>query len=304
MRKEWLETDYYAVLGVSKDASDKDIKKAYRKLAQQYHPDKNPGDAAAETRFKQANEAYDVLGDADQRQEYDHARQMGQFVGTPGGGQQYVRVEDLFGEGGAPFDLFGSGFGDLFGRAGAGGVRSTPRRGADISAEMALTFHEAIAGVTKELSVNGARVKVKFPQGIEDGSRIRVRGKGAPGMNGASAGDLYVTVRVGSHPVFGRKGANLMLTVPVTFVEAALGSTITVPTLGDPVKLKVPAGTATGKTFRVSGRGVASAKSTGDLMVTVEVAVPAELSDEQRAKLEEFGALDPTANPRAHLGMS
>lgn len=303
MRKEWLETDYYALLGVPKDAPQKDIKKAYRKLAQQYHPDKNPGDTASENRFKEASEAYDVLGDPEQRKEYDHARQMGRFVGTPGGGQQYVRVEDLFGEGGAPFDLFGSGVGDLFGRAGSR-ARTVARPGRDLSADMALTFHEAIAGVTKEISINGAKVRVKIPQGIDDGARIRVRGKGEPGINGGPAGDLYVTVRVGSHPVFGRTGGNLRLIVPITFVEAALGATISVPTLGETVKLKIPAGTPNAKTFRVRGRGIATAKATGDMLVTVEVAVPAALSDEQRAKLKEFGELDPDPNPRTHLGVS
>ena len=299
MRPEWLETDYYAVLGVPKDASDKDIKKAYRKLAQQYHPDKNPGDTAAEDRFKAASEAYAVVGDTEQRQEYDHARQMGQFVGTPGGGQRYVRVEDLFGEGGS-FELFGGGMGDLFGRA-----RNAPRQGRDLSAELGLTFHEAISGVTRDLSINGSKVKVKIPQGVEDGSRIRVRGKGEPGPNGGPPGDLFVTVRAGTHPLFDRKGANLLLTVPITFTEAALGATISVPTLGgDPVKLKIPPGTPHGKTFRVRGRGVETPKRTGDLLVTVEIAVPTDMSDEQRAKLEELAALAPLPDVRAHLGVS
>ncbi len=299
MRPEWLETDYYAVLGVPKDASDKDIKKAYRKLAQQYHPDKNPGDTAAEDRFKAASEAYAVVGDTEQRKEYDHARQMGQFVGTPGGGQRYVRVEDLFGEGGS-FELFGGGMGDLFGRA-----RNAPRQGRDLSAELGLTFHEAISGVTRDLSINGSKVKVKIPQGVEDGSRIRVRGKGEPGPNGGPPGDLFVTVRAGTHPLFDRKGANLLLTVPITFTEAALGATISVPTLGgDPVKLKIPPGTPHGKTFRVRGRGVETPKRTGDLLVTVEIAVPTDMSDEQRAKLEELAALAPLPDVRAHLGVS
>jgi molecular chaperone DnaJ len=299
VRPEWLETDYYAVLGVPKDASDKDIKKAYRKLAQQYHPDKNPGDTVAEDRFKAASEAYAVVGDAEQRKEYDHARQMGQFVGTPGGGQRYVRVEDLFGEGGS-FELFGGGMGDLLGRA-----RNAPRQGRDLSAELGLTFHEAISGVTRDLSINGSKVKVKIPQGVEDGSRIRVRGKGEPGPNGGPPGDLFVTVRAGTHPLFDRKGANLLLTVPITFTEAALGATISVPTLGgDPVKLKIPPGTPHGKTFRVRGRGVETPKRTGDLLVTVEIAVPTDMSDEQRAKLEELAALAPLPDVRAHLGVS
>jgi molecular chaperone DnaJ len=303
MRPEWLETDYYAVLGVPKDASKADIKKAYRKLAQQYHPDKNPGDGDAENRFKEVSEAYAVLGDTDERKEYDHARQMGQFVGTPGGGQRYVRVEDLFGEGGggSPFEIFGGGMGDLFGRT-ATAARNTPRQGRDLSAELALTFHEAISGVTKELSVGGSTVKVKIPRGIEDGARIRVRGRGEPGANGGPAGDLYVTVRTATHPVFGRKGANLLLTAPITFT--ALGATIAVPTLGDPVKLRIPAGTPGGKTFRVRGRGVETAKRTGDLLVTVDVLVPTDLDEAARSKLEEFAALGVEDDPRAHLGVS
>jgi molecular chaperone DnaJ len=305
MRPEWLETDYYAVLGVPKDAPDKDVKKAYRKLAQQFHPDKNPGDPVAEERFKQASEAYAVVGDPDLRKEYDHAREMGQFVSTPGGGQRYVRVEDLFGEGGGTvFDLFGGGMGDLFGRGPAAG-RPVVRPGRDQTAELGLTFHEAIGGVTKELSIGGARVKVKIPKGIEDGARVRVRGKGEPGINGGPNGDLFVTVRVGNHPLFGRKGANLLLTVPVTFIEAALGATIGVPTLaGDPVRLRIPPGTPHGKTFRVTGRGVETSTGTGDLLVTVEVVVPTELSDDEKAKLAELAALASGPDPRAYLGVS
>ena len=177
MRKEWLDTDYYAVLGVAKDASDKDIKKAYRKLAQQHHPDTNPG-AEAETKFKEVNEAYEVLGDAEKRKEYDHVREMGYFVGDPGGGQQYVRVEDLLGgaSGGSPFDLFG-GIGDIFGT-----TARRARKGQDLSADVTLTFHEAISGTTKEFSVGGARLKVKIPRGVGDLARIRLRGKGGAGV--------------------------------------------------------------------------------------------------------------------------
>ncbi|HSF84496.1 MAG TPA: DnaJ C-terminal domain-containing protein [Acidimicrobiia bacterium] len=304
MRKEWLETDYYAVLGVSKGAAAKDIKKAYRKLAQQYHPDTNQGDESAERRFKEINEAYDVLGDEETRKEYDHVREMGYFVGGPQGGQQYVRVEDLFGQAGgdaSPFDLFG-GIGDLFGRAGAGG-RVRAQAGRDVSAEITLSFHEAIAGVTRELSVNGSRVKVKIPRGIDDGARIRVAGKGEPGFNAGPSGDLFVKVRVGSHPIFGRTGKHLTITVPITFAEAALGAEINVPTLDGKVRLRIPAGTPTGKTFRVREKGVSTSKETGDLLVTVEVAVPTDLTDEQRSLLEKLRDNGPAENPRSHLGV-
>ncbi len=312
MRKEWLETDYYAVLGVPKDASEKDLKKAYRKLAQQYHPDKNPGDTAAELKFKELNEAYDVLGKAETRKEYDHAREMGYFVGGPGGaaggGTQYVRVEDLFGGGGqgqaggaGGFDFFG-GIGDLFGRSGGTTRQARPQPGRDVSAEMSLTFHEAISGTTKELSVNGSHVKVKIPRGIDDGARVRLKNKGEPGYNGGAAGDLYVKVHVASHPVFGRSGKNLTISVPVTFTEAALGAEINVPTLDGKVRLRIPPGTPTGKTFRVSGKGVESAKTTGDLLVTVDVHVPTKLTDEQRKALEAF-AEQMDEDPRSHLGV-
>ena len=305
MRKEWLEKDYYSTLGVEKDASDKAIKKAFRKLAQQYHPDANPGDATAETRFKDINEAYDVIGNAETRSEYDKVRDMGYFVGGPGGagGPQYVRVEDLFeggGVSGSPFDLFG-GLGDLFGR------QSTTRQrpGQDLTTELGLTFHQAVSGVTRELSVGGQTVKVKIPQGVTDGTRIRVKGKGGPGGNGAPPGDLYVVVNAAPHPIFERSGKlDLRVTAPITFVEAALGADITVPTLEGSVKLRIPAGTSHGKTFRVQGRGVKDAKdNTGDLLVSVEVTVPSDLTEEQKALLEKFRDNGPEENPRSHLGV-
>ncbi len=299
MRKEWLETDYYSVLGVPKDASEKDVKRAYRKLAQEYHPDKNPNDTAAELKFKEINEAYDVIGDAETRKEYDHAREMGYFVGGPGGGQQYVRVEDLFGGGGSSFDLFG-GVNDLFGRTAR---QPRPQRGQDVATEISLSFHDAISGTTRELSVNGSRVKVRIPQGVADGARIRVAGKGEPGYSGGPSGDLYVKVHVAEHPVFGRRGRNLTINVPITFLEAALGAEIDVPTLEGKVRLRLAPGTQTGKTFRVAGKGVATGKGTGDLLVTVEVRVPDNLNDEQRAALEAFGDAGPQPNPRAHLGV-
>jgi molecular chaperone DnaJ len=300
MRKEWLETDYYAVLGVDSGASAKEIKQAYRKLAQKYHPDTNAGDTAAETRFKEVNEAYEVIGDAETRKEYDHAREMGYFVGGPGGAQQYVRVEDLMGGGrGSPFDLLG-GFGDLFGRT--GGVRA--RNGDDLSAEMHLSFHDAIAGPTRQITVNGQTIKVKIPKGVADGARIRVKGRGGPGRNGGAPGDLYVTVRVASHPIFGRRGKHLTLEVPITFVEAALGADIDVPTLEGKVRLRVPAGTQSGKTLRVRNHGVEDTKGKrGDLLVTVNVVVPEKLTDEGKDLLQRYRLQDPDQNPRSHLGV-
>ena len=305
MRKEWLDSDYYALLGVSKDASEKEIKKAYRKLAQEFHPDRNPGDTAAEEKFKELNEAYDVIGDTETRKEYDHVREMGYFVGGPGGGQQYVRVEDLFGQpqaSGSPFDLFG-GLTDLFGNTGQRGRRSAAAQGSDLQTDLSLTFYEAISGVTREISVDGQRIKVKIPKGVDDGSRIRLRGKGQPGLGGGPHGDLYVTVHVGKHPTFRRSGNTVHLDVPITITEATLGADITVPTLEGNVTLRVPPGTASGTVLRVKNKGIEDGKGVvGDLRVTVEVQIPKTITDEQRALLEKFAA-DGDDNPRAHLGV-
>ncbi len=306
MRKEWLEKDYYAELGVDKNASQKEIKKAFRSLARKFHPDNNPDDATAEARFKEINEAYDTLSDEETRKEYDHAREMGYFVGGPEGAQQYVRVEDLFGggaagaRGGAPQDLFG-GFQDLFS---GGARRPRPQKGADMSGSITLSFHEALAGPTKEIVVNGKRVKVKIPKGVADGTKVRVKGKGAPGVNGGPAGDLIVKVRVGTHPIFGRKGKrDLTIDVPITYTEAALGAVISIPTLDGSSKIKIPAGTQGGTTMKLSGKGVETAKGTGNLLVTLHIAVPTSISDDEREALEALRRAENGWNPRAHLGV-
>jgi molecular chaperone DnaJ len=366
-QREWLDKDYYQTLGVSSTATDKELTRAYRKLAKQYHPDANP---ASEDKFKEISAAYDVLGDAAKRKEYDDVRRLGAsgfpggFGGGPGAGT--FRVEDL------------GDLGDLFGGLGGFGGRRNrqpgPRRWADVEAELHLSFEDAVRGVTTSVNVAGeARcetchgsgaapgtspvtcptchgtgelsdnqglfslsrvcpqcsgrgtiietpcptcrgtgvtrrtrsVKVRIPAGVEDGQRIRVKGRGAPGRANGPAGDLYVVVHVGTHPLFGRRGKNLTLTVPVTFAEATLGTTITVPTLDEPVTLRVPAGTPTGQTFRVKGRGVPSGgrRGGGDLLVTVEVAVPKKLTDEQRTAVEELARVSDAA-PRDHLATS
>jgi len=305
MRKEWLEKDYYATLSVSKDAPQKEIKKAFRKLAREFHPDNNPDDAVAEARFKEINEAYDTLSDEDERKEYDHVREMGYFVGDQGGQQQYVRVEDVFGDrsGGSFQDLFG-GLGDIFGQV-QGGRQQQPRpmAGQNLQSDISLTFHEALAGPTKTIGVDGRTVKVKVPQGIADGTKVRLKGKGGPGANGGPAGDLFVRVHVASHPVFGRTGKrDLTISVPVTFSEAALGAVIQIPTLDGDTKIRVPAGTQGGTTMKVSGKGVETANGSGDLLVTITLAVPVELSDKQRELLEMFRD-DSPENPREHLGV-
>ncbi len=308
MRREWLERDYYGALGVDSGASAKDIKAAYRKLAQQYHPDNNPGDADAEARFKEISEAYRVLSDDEERKQYDQARDAfsrGTFVGDPGGGAQYVRIDDL-GDLGEAFGggLFG-GLGDLFGFGGRG--RARPQRGADLEADLSLTFHEAIQGVTKTLTVSGPEgrrtVSAKIPSGVNNGARIRLRGKGAPGVGGGEAGDLFVRIHAASHPVFDRSGKDLKVRLPISFAEAALGATVTAPTLDGKVTLKIPAGTASGKTFRVTGRGVQAPDGDGDLLVTVEVEVPDQLNPETRHLIEQLRDSDDDHNPRSHLGV-
>jgi molecular chaperone DnaJ len=305
MRKEWLEKDYYATLGVSKNASEKDIKKAFRKLARELHPDNNPDNAVAEARFKEVNEAYDVLSDPNERKEYDHVREMGYFVGDSGGHQQYVRVEDLFGGRGGSGgfgDLLG-GLGDLFGQGGRA-RQPRPVAGRDVQADVSLTFHEALNGATKTVGVNGRQVKVKVPMGIADGAKVRLAGKGAPGANGGPAGDLFVRVHVAPHPIFGRSGKrDLTITVPITFVEAALGAVVEVPTLDGTTKIKIPPGTQSGKTLKVTGKGVQTKDTTGDLLVTLEVKVPRDVTGEQRELLERFRDVTPGDNPRQHLGV-
>jgi len=371
--KDFIEKDYYAALGVAKDASAAEIKKAYRGLARDLHPDKNPNNDAAEAKFKEVSEAYDVLSDTTRRSEYDEARRLfgaggfrpggfggGRSGGAPGG--QTYDFNDLFGgsaAGGGGVGGLGDLFGGLFGTgAGAGTqTRSRPARGRDVETEATLSFEEAVRGVTVPLrmqspgtcrncSGTGARpgtapktcptcrgagvttrnqgsfafsepcrdcrgsgtvvddpcpecrgsgitsqtrtITVRIPPGVKDGQRIRIAGKGSPGQRGAPAGDLYVVVHVGGHDLFTRSGNNLALTVPISYAEAALGTTVRVPTLDGAVTLKVPAGTASGQAFRIKGGGVPAAKKSGDLLVTVEVAVPRELSDDARTALQAF----------------
>jgi molecular chaperone DnaJ len=293
-QREWLEKDYYATLGVSSTASKDEIKKAYRKLAQKYHPDTNKGDSAAEARFKEISEAHAVLGNDEKRKEYDELRRYGGggFGFRPGpGGARRVQVDigDLFG-GGNGVDI-----GDLFGGFGFRG----PRKGADTEAEVVLAFEQAVEGTTIELA-SGA--KVRIPPAVTDGTRIRVAGKGAPGPGGGEPGDLYVNVRVRPHPVFtqGRDG-DLTVEVPVTFPEAALGANVVVPTLDGQVTVKVPPGTQHGRTLRVRGKGGPRARgSNGDLLVKIAVEVPRKLSKKEREALERFAEVH-EASPRAHL---
>lgn len=321
---DWLEKDFYKILGVPKNADEAAIKKAYRKLARKLHPDTNAGDPTAEQRFKEVGEAYSVLSDAEQRKQYDSYRAMAsggaRFAAGPGGGG--AGFEDLFGgmfgggaggPGGGSRVRFSPGSGgtsggpsleDLLGGVFGGGFSAprAPQRGADISASTRLPFRDATQGATIRLSVNGTPLTVRIPAGVRDGQKIRLRGKGQPGDSGAPAGDLVVTVAVEPHPVFSLSGKNLRVTVPVTFDEAALGADIDVPTLeGGTVRVKVPAGTPSGRTLRVRGRGVGSGESAGDLLVTLQVVVPQRLSKAAREAVAQFAAATSGEDVRADL---
>ena len=385
-QREWFEKDYYKVLGVDPKATEKEISRAYRKLAKQFHPDANPGDAAAEERFKEVSAAHEVLGDAEKRKEYDQVREMvasglgpgGFGAGFPGGGfggsaGQTFNFDDI-GLG----DILGGLFGSQGGAAGRGrrgrrGRAQGPARGADLETELYLDFLDAVHGVTTSVHLTGEAVcsvchgtgakpgttpdvcpacngtgdvivdqgpfsfsqvcpqcggrgaivtdkcrnckgrgieirdreiKVKIPAGVQGGQRIKVAGRGAPGRFGGPPGDLYVTVHVHQHPVFGRSGrANLTVKVPITFAEATLGAQVKVPTLDGAVTVKVKPGTQSGTTVKVPGRGITPAKGEpGDLLVTFVVEIPRDLTDEERAAVEALAATM-RDNPRAHLGV-
>jgi molecular chaperone DnaJ len=381
-QREWFEKDYYAVLGLTKGATEKEITRAYRKLAKQHHPDANPGNKDAEEKFKDISAAYDVLSDAARRKEYDEVRAMVASGANPFAGAGGFGGPGGFGDGGnirfETGDMGGLGdlLGNLFGRAGRRQANrqpgAGPRRGGDLEAEVHLSFEDAVRGATIAVQLTGAapchtcggtgaapgtvpqtcpqcngvgtlavdqgpfsfsqicprcggtgrvvekpcptcggsgsetrtrEVKVRIPVGVADGQRVRVKGKGTAGNNGGPPGDLYVTVHVAPHPVFGRKGDDLSLRVPVTFSEAALGAEVKVPTLDGSVTVRIPPGTASGKTLRVRGRGMPKpGGGAGDLLVTVDVVVPRTLSDEQRQAVEALAATE-SANPRAHLGV-
>lgn len=385
--RDYLEKDYYKVLGVPKDAPAADIKKAYRKLARKFHPDANKGDATAEEKFKEISEAYDVLADEKRRKEYDEARALFgsgfRFPGGAGGGRggaggATFDFGDLFrdartgGAGGGAQGGLGDLLGGLFGGGRARGAAQRPRRGADVESEVTIPFTESVDGATVTLRMTseqpctacmgtGARagstprvcpecvgtgqvsvnqggfgfsepcracrgrglvvddpcptcrgsgrapssrtMTVRIPAGVHDGQRIRLKGKGAPGERGGPAGDLYVVVHVRKHPVFGRKGDHLTVTVPVTFPEAALGGEIKVPTLGGaPVTLRIPPGTTSGRTFRVRGKGVPRRDGTrGDLLVAIDVAVPQNIAGKAREALEAYRSATTDHDPRQDL---
>jgi molecular chaperone DnaJ len=327
--QDWFEKDFYAILGVAADADAAAIKKAYRKLARKLHPDQNPGNKAAEKRFKEIGEAYAVVSNPEERKQYDAIRSMShggaRFTsGGPGGGG--AGFEDVFsnlfgggggGGGGGGNVRFNTGrggagqpniedlLGGMFGQQGGGGYRppAGPRRGVDLEARTTLSFRDAVEGSTVTLSTaDGSRITARIPVGVKDGQKIRLRGKGNPGDQGAPAGDLMITVQVKSHPVFGRDGNNLTVDLPVTFAEAALGATVSVPTLsGDPVKVRITAGTPNGRVLRVKGRGIAAKEHPGDLLAKVSVAVPHRLSDKAREAVEVLAAEEAGSDPRADV---
>ena len=380
---EWVQKDFYAELGVAKDASQDEVKKAYRKLARANHPDSHPGDTKKHDRFKRVAEAYDVLGDPEKRKQYDEIRAVGPqgFGGFAGGGGfprgqgGDVDIEDLLRQqaGGRGGGGFGDMFGDVFGGGSRSQRRATARRGQDLETSATLGFADALEGVTVSLrlasdaacgtcggsggkpgskprvcpqcegagfvtaSVGGAfsmnetcptcrggqliydeacpachgsgrssqarTIQARIPAGVKDGQRIRLRGKGGPGEGGGPAGDLFVSVKVTDHRLFGRKGDHLTLEVPVSFDEAALGADVKIPTMGGgPVTLKVPAGTPNGRTFRVRGKGAKRADgSRGDLLATIEVQVPAVLDARATAAVEAYREATANRPMRAKL---
>jgi curved DNA-binding protein len=316
--------DYYATLGVAKTASDKEVKQAFRKLARKYHPDVNPGDKAAEARFKEINEAHEVLSDPEKRRKYDELganwrmyEQAGPGAGDPfagwnvnvggsGGGYRTVSADELR-------DIFGTEdpFSDFFKTFFGGGVRSgerrstrgrasRARRGRDVEQEIELSLEDAFQGVTRRLAIkhdgHTRTVDVRIPAGVGDGSRVRVSGEGEQGQGDGSSGDLYLRIRLHPHPMFTRKGPDLHVKLRVPVTTAVLGGEAEVPTItGRPLRLRVPATTQNGQVFRLKGHGMTQAGTTqdrGDLFATVEVELPKSLSPEQRMHYEALAKLE------------
>jgi len=338
--EDWLQKDFYKVLGVSKDADEATIKKAYRKLARTWHPDQNKGNPEAEERFKEIGEAYTVLSNPEQRQQYDAIRAMGAggFRGGAGGsGASGVNFEDIFGafgggnggnvrfatNGGAGINLddilgafggFGGGssrgsspfagasqFGDFGGAHGAS-YQQAPQKGEDLHASTRITLRQSLSGVNIKLAVSGNPMTVKVPKGIKDGQSVRLRGKGKASLNGGATGDLIVTIHVEEDPIYSREGNDLRMTLPVTFAEATLGAKVEVPLIdGSTVTVKVPAGSDSGRTLRLKGRGVATKTDTGDLLATISVVVPKDLTPEQLDSIKALADGLDQGDPRAEL---
>lgn len=291
--------DYYEVLGVSRGATEKEIKAAYRKLARRYHPDVNPGNKAAEERFKEVAEAFAVLGDADKRARYDRG-------GREAFGSGFDPFAGMSREQAAEFDF--SGFEDLFasllGGAARGGRPRGRGRGGDLEFELSLPFAQAVTGHTVEVAIPrpggsgpGERVKVRIPPGVEDGARVRVVGKGESGRGGGAPGDAYLRVHVEPHPLFRREGADLLCDVPVGIVKATLGGRVDVPTLDGRATIEIPPGTRSGQKLRLRGRGVPAhgSRRAGDLLVVVQIVPPRDLDARSKELLEELASRHPGA---------
>lgn len=320
--------DYYSVLGVKRDASEDEIKKAFRKLARKYHPDVNPGDKTAEARFKEMNEAYEVLSDSDKRKKYDQYGDQWQYADQfARAGAQGAPTGDFRQAGGRPF-VFDSDaeslFGEMFGAFGAR-TRTRARRGHDVESAVDVTLEEAYHGTTRVLSLEedepcrtcggsgrvrntacsacrgvGAvrrlnRLEVKIPAGVRDGSRVRVAGKGEPGYGGGPAGDLYLVISAQPHRLFERKGDDLYVEASVPLTAAMLGGEVEIPTLKGKIALKIPPETQNGKVFRLKGQGMPhlSGSAFGDLLATVRVVLPVNISAEEKKLFEQLQRMRP-----------
>ncbi len=334
--QDWFDRDYYKVLGVNKDADEKEIRKAYRKLARTYHPDQNAGDAKAEAKFKEIGEAFAVLNDKEQREKYDAVRQMAagghrfapgaggggfedmfggfggqggpnvQFGGGGGGGFEDI-LSGLFGGGGGSFGgaSFGGGGGQFPGFGGGGGgfggFAPQPQRGSDLSTSTKLTFKQAYLGETLSFNLDGRPMKVRIPAGVRDGQKIRIGGKGQPGANGGPDGDLIVQVAVGTDPMYSMDKDRLRVRLPISYPEAALGAQVAVPLPdGTSVQVKVPPATSSGAVLRLKGKGVKKRGKQGDVLVDLEIVTPKKLSDAEKAAVEELKKAEGNWNPRTH----
>jgi curved DNA-binding protein len=317
--------DFYKILGVERKADEKEIKKAYRKLARRHHPDVNPNDKGAETKFKAINEAFQVLSDTEKRAAYDqfgddydkygpvpNGAAAGAAYGNAGRGgyASGVNIEDLFNQASRQRAGVASGaargeadhgdvFGGIFGRRARG-----PQKGEDVEQTLEISLPESVKGTQRALKLTISdphsgksetrNVTVKIPAGVREGARVRVAGQGASSDNGGPNGDLFLAIKIAPHPVWKRDGDNLSIEVPVSLSEAALGATIEVPTQSGSVQLKIPAATQSGQKFRLSGRGVATKSGTsGDQYVVIKIAVPKELSARERELMEELASLRP-----------
>ena len=303
--QEWFSKDFYKVLGVDKKADKKAITKAYRKLARQWHPDQNPGDKAAEAKFKEIGEAYAVLSNDEDRKRYDAIRAMAgggaRFSAGSGGAGGF---EDLFGGGGGAGARFGGDpYGSPFGAAGhAQQAAPTPEKGGTVRAKLAISFRQALNGATLTIKVGGSPIKVRIPAGIKDGQKVRVKGHGKPGINGGPAGDLEVAVTVKPHPVFSREGDDLVVSLPVTVSEAILGAVVDIPMIdGNTATVKVPAGSSSGSEIRVRGGGVKTSKATGDLIARVAIQVPEKPSRDLKKLAKEMAEAEGDLDVRASL---